>query len=305
MALSFAAMYPKMTPDPCPLFHYPLPTTHYLSPLEKTMTKKRDWYWSVLIALLCAVIIAAVSCVALSCPGAELTVRVQSFPPGQPLKPGTTVTIWVEGLEPGQVVVWHRSAVEGDFLLEGKFVINGKARPAYQLVGSKPGPRTFTAQVPSTSPAQDPFASTTFSYGTGDVVVVNPPEPPTPPVPPVPPGVKRIVVIEETDAKYRTPAIGNLVTRLRIEAAGGWIQKAGYELLILDRNQVVGDRKRNETAHPLVAKYLKADDVLPVVLVFVGGEAVRRQTLQGSSEAVKKWVVGEARSPSSSLTPDP
>ena len=44
----------------------------------------------------------------------ELSIKVSSFPPGQPLKPGTAVLLSVEGLEPGQTATWHRVAGEGD-----------------------------------------------------------------------------------------------------------------------------------------------------------------------------------------------
>lgn len=46
--------------------------------------------------------------------GGELLIQVQSFPPGQPLKPGMAVILSMEGLEPGLIPVWHRVEMPGN-----------------------------------------------------------------------------------------------------------------------------------------------------------------------------------------------
>jgi len=101
--------------------------------------------------------------------GGELRINVQSFPPGQALKPGVAVLLSVEGLEPGQTI-WHRVAVEGDVVL--------KLDRYHLFAGTVSGPRTFIVQV--AAPGADPFAIVTFNYGTGS----DPPDPPVPPLPP-------------------------------------------------------------------------------------------------------------------------
>ena len=132
--------------------------------------------------LLAAAVIVLWSCQAPVAAGGELSIKVQSFPPGQPLKPGTAVLLSVEGLEPGQTATWHRVAVEGDVVLQ----LDG-----YHLfAGTASGPRTFIVQV--ASPGADPFTIATFDYGEGDGDdEVNPP------VPPLPSEVAGILILEE------------------------------------------------------------------------------------------------------------
>ena len=114
--------------------------------------------------------------------GSELKIKVQSFPPGQDLKPGVAVLLSVDGLEEGQVATWHRVAVEGDVVL---------TLDRYHLfAGTASGPRTFIVQV--AAPGADPFAITSFAYGTKEDPAPNPT--PTP----VPPGEKLVVIVAES-----------------------------------------------------------------------------------------------------------
>lgn len=142
-----------------------------------------------------AILGLALVCISLGFAG-ELKINVTSFPPGQPLKPGTAVLLSVEGLEPGQTATWHRVDVEGDIVL--------KLDGYHLFAGTAAGPRTFIVQV--ASPGADPFTIATFNYGEADEEEddddVNPP---IPPVPPVPPGEKLVVIVQESknpDAVY-------------------------------------------------------------------------------------------------------
>ena len=66
--------------------------------------------------------------------GGDLQIKVQSFPPGKVLEPGTAVLLSVTGLEPGQVATWHRVAVEGDIVL--------RLDNYHLFAGTAKGPRT-------------------------------------------------------------------------------------------------------------------------------------------------------------------
>ena len=189
--------------------------------------------------------------------GGELSIQVQSFPPGQPLKPGTAVLLSVEGLEPGQTATWHRVAVEGDVVLQ----LDG-----YHLfAGTASGPRTFIVQV--ASPGADPFTIATFDYGEGDGDdEVNPP------VPPLPSEVAGVLILEEQ--RDRTSA------QRKIMDDPVWqslclLQGISYQI--------------EDDDNPIVAKHLAAaGSVRPVVLLIDGdGKVIETRAFPGSVEAMR------------------
>ena len=116
--------------------------------------------------------------------GGELKINVQSFPPGQDLRPGVAVLLSVDGLEEGQVATWHRVAVEGDVVL--------KLDRYHLFAGTAPGPRTFVVQV--AAPGADPFSIASFAYGTEEDPVPNP----TPTPEPNPGEQVWVLVVEES-----------------------------------------------------------------------------------------------------------
>jgi hypothetical protein len=127
-----------------------------------------------------AIATAAALIAAVACGSQPLEIRVQSFPPGLPLKPGTAVLLSVEGVPDGAAPVWHRVTTEGDVVLQ----IGNQ----FLFAGTEAGSRTFVVQVPT--PGADPFAIASFNYGAGNDE--------NPPLPPVPPGEMIPVIVMET-----------------------------------------------------------------------------------------------------------
>ncbi len=170
----------------------------------------------------------------------ELSIKVSSFPPGQPLKPGTAVLLSVEGLEPGQTATWHRVAVEGDVVL--------KLDGYHLFAGTASGPRTFIVQV--AAPGADPFAIATFDYGEGDGDDVNPP------IPPLPPKVAGVLILEEQ--RDRTSAQRKIMDDPVWQAAA--IAKGlRYEIRDDDNPSVAKHLAAAGSVRPVVC-YIDSDD---------------------------------------------
>ena len=150
--------------------------------------------------------------------GGELKINVQSFPPGQDLRPGVAVLLSVDGLEEGQVATWHRVSVEGDVVL--------KLDRYHLFAGTAPGPRTFVVQV--AAPGADPFALASFQYGEGD-------DGPDPPVPPVPPGEKLVVIVAES----LKPDPDNVLAAAKL---GLWLTQEEKPFRRTDPNQKEGGK---------------------------------------------------------------
>ncbi len=192
--------------------------------------------------------------------GGELSIKVSSFPPGQPLKPGTAVLLSVEGLEPGQVATWHRVAVEGDVVLQ----LDG-----YHLfAGTASGPRTFIVQV--ASPGADPFTIATFDYGEGDGDdEVNPP------VPPLSSEAAGVLILEEQND--RTSA------QRKIMDDPVWqslclLQGISYQI--------------EDDDNPIVAKHLAAaGSDRPVVCLIDGdGKVIETRAFPGSVDEMRALI---------------
>ena len=210
-------------------------------------------------AMTAAVLVALTACQA----AAQLSIQVQSFPPGQEVKPGVAVVLILIGLQEGQEAIWHHGQVEGDLVLDF-----GSSK--YRLfAGVKPGPRTFVVQVPAAG--ADPFTVCQFQYGGKED-----PDPDPPP----PPGPKLLLVIEESGPGSRTPELGNLLDRLRHDADDGWLKQQKHSLLILDK----------DSNDPIVKKTLKPDDVLPMLVLFREGKKVWWGPLPSKFDEVLKLV---------------
>ena len=206
-----------------------------------------------------AVAVALMTCQA----AAQLSIQVQSFPPGQEVKPGVAVILILSGLQEGQEAVWHHGQIEGDLVLDF-----GSSKHRL-FAGTKPGPRTFVVQVPSAG--ADPFTVCQFQYGGKED-----PDPDPLPIP----GPKLLLIIEESDPENRTPELGNLLDRLRHDADDGWLSKQGHTLLTLDQN----------SNDPIVKKTLKPDDVLPMLVLFREGRKLWWGPLPSKFDAVLQVV---------------
>ncbi len=210
--------------------------------------------------LLAAAVIVLWSCQAPVAAGGELSIKVSSFPPGQPLKPGTAVLLSVERLEPGQVATWHRVAVEGDVVLQ----LDG-----YHLfAGTASGPRTFIVQV--ASPGADPFTIATFDYGSEDPR-------PNPPVPPLPSEVAGVLILEEQND--RTSA------QRKIMDDPVW-----QSLCLL---QGISYRIEDDDL-PSVAKYLEAAGTERPVVCYIDsdGKVIGSEPLPDTVEEMRELIGG-------------
>ncbi len=197
--------------------------------------------------------------------GGELSIKVSSFPPGQPLKPGTAVLLSVEGLEPGQVATWHRVAVEGDVVL--------KLDGYHLFAGTASGPRTFIVQV--ASPGADPFTIATFDYGVQPNPQPGPQPDPQPDPQPSPSKVAGILILEEQND--RTSA------QRKIMDDPVW-----QSLCLL---QGISYRIEDDDL-PSVAKHLAAAGTeRPVVLLIDGdGAVIETRAFPGSVEAMRVLI---------------
>jgi hypothetical protein len=210
--------------------------------------------------------------------GGELKINVQSFPPGQPLRPGVAVLLSVDGLEAGQVPVWHRVEVEGDIVL--------RLQDYHLFAGTMAGPRTFIVQVPS--PGADPFAITTFQYGEID----DGDEDENPPVPPVPPGEIKIVTVNESFQPDPSDVLLLAQLTNRLEDQGHDWERADPD--------IKEDDKTPAWLQPVLDRIEKDKLQLPVVAVVKGSLAdgfglvaieERPESLEKAVEFLKKHGV--------------
>ena len=122
------------------------------------------------------------------------------------------VVLQLSGLKPKDVPIWHDGDVEGDIILD----MNGTIR---LFAGTRPGPRTFTVQVPA--PGIDPFTVYTLQYGS---VQPNPPEPPdTNPFQPSPayrPTLEPVAKAEKTSRQY-ADKVSAMYGQLAKDVSGG------------------------------------------------------------------------------------
>jgi hypothetical protein len=184
------------------------------------------------------------------------------------------VLLKVEGLSPGQEVVWHRVSGKGDTVLAvGNDCL---------FYADSPGRREFTVRVASEQPGPFEAAGYTLVYGKDE------PQPNPTPVPPVP-GKRTLLIIGETELDKRSEVVAALVVKLRSDP---WMEAQGHKLVALDPGQEVTDTRGRLTPHPLITSHYVKDESLPVAVVFADGKAIHRGPVPTTYEGIQK-LLGE------------
>jgi len=195
---------------------------------------------------------------------AEVTLTAMTWPPGQEMKPGTSVMIRVQGMEQEDEgakqpkTKWHIIPARDDDATMLFRDMDGQ--PLLFFAGQQPGPRTVFLQIES--PGLDELPRCDFEYGRK----VEPD--PDPPPPPPPPGeVTQVAVIWDTDT-VKNPQTMLVVGALRSYVNG--LDGQPIKWRMADNNQTDGTTGKTPEYLRFGLEAIKTAEVnLPALVVYV------------------------------------